>query len=358
MGKKEDFLFGDRFTEYIMTMIPNARLASGGKEIVCKCKYCMDSLDPTHGHMYIKVPQDKSDAPVFHCFKCQTAGVLDSRTLIEWGIYDPVIGTEIDKINKTAAKSKKNVGYNRDWYQLFNHVDDYNLAHKKLNYINQRLGTDLSIETCLKEKIIFNLEDVLRYNKIDTFTRNPNIIHQINDNFVGFLSLDNNFINFRRICEEGIVYESIDKRYINYNIHGKLDNTEKMYVLPATIDLTNPYPVDIHIAEGPFDILSIKYNLRGCSNGIYAAITGSGYKGLVKHIITNFEIFNFTLHMYPDNDALGDLRAMEEIYNMIKPYSAQMYIHRNEGEKDFGVPMDRIHEQIYMLNNGGLFRVK
>lgn len=345
-----DLLFGDQFASFIKSLMPGAKIASGGKEIICRCKYCPDSSDPNHGHMYIKVPRDKDEIPMFHCFKCQTSGIIDSRTLLEWGIYDPIMGTEIDKFVKKASKNKKFLGYTRDWYPLTNFVGNYNLANQKLDYINRRIGTQITIEECLKNKIILNLGEVLEYNKIDKLTRHPNIIQQLNDYFVGFLSLDGNFVNLRRTCEEGIVFESIDKRYINYNIHDKKDNTEKMYIMPTVVDLSSPQKVNIHIAEGPFDILSIRYNLRGAEpQAIFAAVTGSGYKGLVMHLITTFKIFYFDLHVYPDNDKFGDSRTVEELYRLVKPYGANLYEHRNtyQNEKDFGVPMSKIREKIY-----------
>ena len=150
------------------------------------------------------------------------------------------------------------------------------------------------------------------------YTRHPNIVNQLNQYFVGFLSLDNNFVNLRRMCNEGIVYNGIDKRYINYNIHGKKDNTEKMYILHSNVDLTSPKRIQIHIAEGPFDILSIKHNLRlNESNSIYAAIMGS--KDMINELI-----------------------------NIVDPFNATLYEHRNlyPGEKDFGVPLSRINETI------------
>ena len=347
-----NFMFGEDFSNFIKAMIPGAHEASGGKEIVCRCRYCPDSTDPNHGHMYISVPQDQDDPILFHCFKCQTSGLVDSRTLMDWGIYDPTIGVAADKIIARASKTKKFLGYNRTWYPFVNYVANKQLAAKKLKYINQRLGTSITESECMKQKIILNLWDALDRNRIQEYTRHPNIVQQLDEHFVGFLSLDNNFVNMRRICDSGIVYSSIDKRYINYNIHGKKDNTEKMYVMPAVLDLTIPRKVNIHIAEGPFDILSIRYNLRKDESdySIFAAVTGSGYKGLVMHFINTFKIFYFDLHVYPDNDKFGDNRMVEELNYLISPYGATLYEHRNTspGEKDFGVPLNRINEKIYI----------
>lgn len=348
---RESFLFGSQFVDYIKSMIPGAHEASGGNEIVCRCRYCPDSTDPNHGHMYISVPQSTDDPILFHCFKCQTSGLVDSRTLMDWGIYDPIIGVTADKIISKAVRSKKFVGYNREWFPFINYVNNRQLASQKINYINRRLGTNLTEDDCMRQKIILNLKDALDRNRIDQYTRHPNIVQQLNDNFVGFLSLDNNFVNMRRLCDEGVVYDSIDKRYINYNIHNKKDNTEKMYVMPTTIDMAVPKKVNIHVAEGPFDILSIRYNLRynETDNAIFAAVTGSGYRGLVMHLINTFKIFYFDLHVYPDNDKFGDSRMVQDLNYLVSPYGATLYEHRNihEGEKDFGVSPDRIEEKVY-----------
>lgn len=340
--------FRDNFVNFMKSSIPEIKEVSGGTELVCYCKYCPDSK--SHGHMYIKIPQSQDDPILFHCFKCQTSGILDSRKLIEWGIYDPIIGLELDKINSKINRSNKLYSSIKERLPILNHVYDFNLANMKLKYLNDRLGTNLSINECLSQKIVFNLKDVLDYNNIESYTRHPSIINQLNWNFIGFLSLDNNFVNLRRLCDEGIVYKSIDSRYINYNICGKHDNTEKMYVLPTTIDLSSSQKINIHIAEGPFDILSIRYNLRKESaNNIFAAITGSGYHGLINHLINTFQIFYFDLHIYPDNDNFGTRELVDSIYQNIKPYGAALYEHRNisPGEKDFGVNSGRIVEKIY-----------
>ena len=62
--------------------------------------------------------------------------------------------------------------------------------------------------------------------------------------------------------------------------------------------------------------------------------------------INKYSIFYFNLHLYPDNDKYGDI--IEDIYNVIYPYGATLYEHRNvyPGEKDFGVPIERISENI------------
>ena len=344
----KNFIVGDQFADYFCKMVPSARVVSGGKEILCRCMYCMDSNDPNHAHFYIHIPSDKDDPAFYNCFKCHSSGVVTSKKLMEWGIYDPLIGTNIDAINKFAIDHGKMNPGESIIFRFTPGVLDNNLAQSKLDYINNRLGINLSIQDALKEKIVLNLRDNIQINRLK-FTRDPNIVNQLNDNFVGFLSVDNNFVNLRRICDEGIVYKSIDKRYINYNLHDVRDNTLKYYVLPTSLDLSFNRRIDFHIAEGPFDILSIKYNLRHDEQAIYAAVGGSDYLNMIITIMNYFKIYYINLHIYPDNDNPGGYDVMRNILNYIRPYGIPVYIHRNKypGEKDFGVPLSRIDEQIY-----------
>ena len=351
MKNKNKYLFGDKFSKFITSIIPGSKEVSGGKEILCRCRYCPDSSDPNHAHMYIHIPDAPDDPALFHCFKCHASGIIDSKRLMEWGLYDPLIAMNLESINKKAKISGKLTGYDRIIYRFRNAIMDQELANQKLNYINSRLGLNLNLSDYMKDKVIFNLKDALSYNDIRNYTRYPNIVDQLNDYFIGFLSIDNNFVNLRRICDEGIVYNSIDKRYINYNIHDKKDNTEKFYVLPTKLDLSRMNKIQVHIAEGPMDILSIKYNVRNREPGLYCAIGGSAYKQIVMHLISTLKIFYFDLHIYPDNDNPGGYNIMRDIKEYVKPFGISTYIHRNTypGEKDFGVPKTRIVESINFI---------
>lgn len=339
--------FINEYKDFLLANIPSARQVAGGKEVLCRCFYCSDSADPSHAHMYISLP--KSDKPsMFHCVKCHSSGIVNANTLMAWGIYDSYIATQLG----TIAKNSKNKGYSEYKRVIpFMRLQTYdaNLAINKLNYINNRLGLHFSLQDLEQEKIVLNLGDFIQANHISSLTRHPNIINQLNQYFCGFLSFDNNFINCRRICDDGIVYKGIDKRYINYNIFNKEDNTEKFYLMPATIDLNYPAPINIHIAEGPFDIVSIKYNVSDHnSRNIYVGITGSTYKGTLRHLITTLGLFYINVHVYPDNDDSGDSYIMRDLIEYLSPYNMHIYIHRNSYpyEKDYGVPKDRIIDSI------------
>ena len=346
---KQNNLFGDEYISFLQSTITSAKPVAGGREVLCRCFYCPDSTDPTHGHMYISVPQNADEPSEFHCKKCGAAGYVTTNRLIEWGIYDPAIGMKLDAGYKKSMTKIKTSG-NRLVYNLVNGVINKDLASEKVSYINDRLGTAFSMQDLINMNVVLNLEDLLKINNINDMTRHPTIISQLNKYFVGFLSADRNFVNLRRMCPEGVVYKSIDMRYVNYNIFNKRDNTEKMYIVSANI---NPLlPMEIHLAEGPFDILQI-YNIRSFDHGLYCAIGGSGYAHVMNFLIDTLKLYGYiNIHIYPDNDSIGTQDKMMRIAKFYQPYGFKFFIHRNiyPGEKDMGCHISRINESITEIN--------
>lgn len=337
------------FREFLKSsIIPFAKDASGKTEINCRCFYCADSKDIRKGHFYINCDFSDDKPPWFYCQKCHTTGVVSSNHLLEWGIYDPEVAINLTKYNKRIMSLSKNRKFKSNYvYNIRNTIiNNDKLSEYKLNYINNRLGANLSYRDCLDMKIILNLKDLLKENKLKP-TRHNNIIDQLDSNFVGFISFDNAFISMRNL-EIGKVYSNIDKRYINYNIFDSFENTKRFYTIPTTLDITNINPIKLNIAEGAFDILGIYYNLfNGKSdNSIFTSVGGSGYLGLIRFFVVTQKLFNLEIHIYADNDIERD--KMIYISNLIKPFGFRFYLHRNiyPGEKDFGVPKNRIKETI------------
>ena len=346
-------IFNMRVAEYIAFLTshikPFAKLVAGNREVNCRCFYCTDSSNRNKGHFYISVPS--SDEPsFFYCQKCRTQGIVTNERLMEWGIFDSQMGIELTRYNSKILSMSKNKRFADNYiYNIRNtFVSDDKLSLYKLKYINDRIGTNFTFKDCIDNKIVLNINDLIKTNKLE-LTRNPNIIDQLDTNFIGFLSYDNAFINMRNL---GIkeVYHTIDKRYINYNIFDKYDNTMKFYVLPTIIDLNIPEPVRLHMAEGPFDILSIKYNVaERTDRDIFASVTGSSYKGCLRHFLTKLGIYNLEVHMYMDNDQ--SMNQAYEISNLLSYFNTPLYLHRNvyEGEKDYGVTKDRIVDSIIRI---------
>jgi hypothetical protein len=336
----------------IKQYLPEAKLASGGKELVCRCRFCGDSLkDLRSGHFYISLPTD-TDPAFFNCFKCGAKGILTPRTLAEIGIFDSDMIMKLSAFNNEVMKYDKNKVYKSiDIFNLkYLQIRDSEIARTKLNYINSRIGVNFNYNDLISNKIILNLSDVFYNNPNLNGTRDESIIKQLDFSFIGFISEDNCFANMRNLTP-GKVSQVIDKKYINYIIFNKYDNTQKFYIPPVDINLCLPQRTKIHIAEGPFDILSVKYNLRRESkNNIYTAIGGNSYLHMVQHFIWVYGILNAEFHIYLDNDVNGNY-VSNNIADFLEPYNIPLHIHTNEysGEKDFGVPIQKISERVVQL---------
>lgn len=343
----------EAYRDLLLSKIKTAKLVSGGTTIACRCFYCPDGKSLNSKHFYISIPPDNQTPSLYYCHKCHASGVVDYKKLIEWDIYDDNISVALTEHNKRCAISGKNkIYYNNSIAMLrYYHVTDSESARIKANYINTRLGTNLTYNDFIRLKIVINIEDIITDTYLyqqPVLTRDANIVNQINNNFIGFITVDNKVVNCRRVCEEGLVYKSIDKRYINYNLYSGFQNSVNYYAIPATISGVPNERINIHIAEGAFDILSIYFNLRHCEQGIYSSVGGGNYIAPIMYYLERFGLSYCEIHIYPDNDNVGSDTVMNKIANYLRPMRIPLYVHRNlcEGQKDFGVPLNCIKEYI------------
>lgn len=343
----------NEYIAFLLSHFKNAKVVKGGRGVACRCPECPDGKSADSRHFGITIPQSDTEPSLYNCFLCHTKGVITYQKLLEWDVFDDKIAIEITEHNKKCSYVSSNAKYyNKAVYNLYNYkTRDDESSRLKLAYINTRLGTNLSYEDCRRLKIALNLYDILNANHITYLSRNKNITDQLDKYFLGFISIDNSFLNMRRVCDKGIVYEGIDKRYINYEIFDKFDNSERFYTIPTSIDLLDPRPIKMNIAEGPMDILQIYLGLRNKEPGIYTSIAGNNYYGQVIYFLNMFKLINIEIHIYPDNDESGSNKKMNYIANSLRKLNLPLYIHRNmyPGEKDFGVPLNRIQESVVRI---------
>ena len=337
----------------MMMNFPDAKRAQGDRWVIMRCRYCGDSSNPNSRHMGVKVPQD-NDVPFFNCFKCHTSGPVTVNTLLKWGLDDNnAIVDYSDYVSRVSKLPQNKKVLNTNTYKLRNNIiSQSRISEIKLNYINNRLGLSLSYEELLSKKIVLNLNDLLQSNHINNITRDRMIVDQLDKGFLGFISQDNAFVNMRRLVSENKVDSSISKRYINYNIFGKFDNTLRYYTIPTRIDITIPKKIKIYIAEGPFDILSIYYNLVPDHNhSIFTSILGSSYMQVIQFFLVDMRLPYVEFHLFVDNDIQDE--KIFPIARALYYFNIELYIHRNryQGEKDYGVPKDRIIDDMYTMFN-------
>lgn len=331
---------------YILSTIPDARLVSGGKEIVMRCRFCGDSSNLSHKHFYIGLGYDNKPI-MFNCFKCGEAGILTPNILREIDLLDYSIAERVVQFNKQSSRDDNNYRINSNteiYYMRNNFIRNSEISYIKRDYINSRLGLNLSFNELLDNKIVLNLRDILDLNNI-RYDSNSKFLNELDQHFVGFMSEDNNFIIERNVDS------ATDLRYYKYNVHGKINTDKRYYILPCNIDMTDPRPINVHIAEGPFDILSIKYNVvNNDEQNIFIAMGGKAYKNIIRHIITHMGLFNINIHLYVDAD-VSDY-TIKNVIKFIQPFNLNIYLHRNgfQNEKDYGVPKSQIIDNIFQLN--------
>jgi hypothetical protein len=199
-------------------------------------------------------------------------------------------------------------------------------------------------------KIILNLKDYLVANHIKFITRNQKSIDEIDRGFIGFLSVDNGFINMRRIVEEGVLSQYTDHRHLVYNIYNSVDNNHRFYIIGKNVDTSRR--IKLYICEGAFDVLGLYYNIlqyRYEDNVVIGSAGGKEYLTLIRFFLCEMGLIDVEIHLCPDSDI--EQYKMDRIKEFLRPLYIPVYVHRNvaPGEKDFGVSRDRINEGIMKM---------
>lgn len=138
-------------------------------------------------------------------------------------------------------------------------------------------------------------------------------------------------------------------------LNQSLKNPASFYSIPNSIDLMYTNKIDIHIAEGTFDILSIYSNVNksNLKNHYYFAACGFGYTSVLSYLIYTGLNTGLTIHIYSDKDK-SDYNHREYIKKLdsnIGTWFDRIFIHRNQfpHEKDYGVPGNFIEDSKYKI---------
>lgn len=315
----------------------------GESQLSVRCPFCGDShknLNSTH--FYIKIDVNNNEEPVlFNCVRCDTGGVLSPQVMRMLEVHDIHINSELTSYNKKAVKSiYRSIGLKDNELKLkiqpSVQMDNTYIRNKK--YIENRLGRSFTFEELEKLKVVLKFSDFLKFNKIEQITCHPKKAIMLNNDYVGFLTVRNEFINFRQV-ENNNKY---GRRYEKYKVVPNLDNTRKFYSIPNQIDLMTPEPIVINIAEGVFDILGVFYHLHDGvqHNMIHVAACGAGFINVILYFIKKGIVGNVIINLYSDSDRSP--QEYRKLYNQIKPWVHEINLFYNEKEKDYGVPLNRI----------------
>lgn len=318
-----------------------------------RCQQCGDSMTLSHAHLSIHIDVD-DDLPMFYrCFRCNDSGIVDKHKLVEWGIY--LTDDDISSLDIYTKKSKKKYkGMFNDNYEDYFIPDPINdiIQDMKIGYLNSRIGSNFTLADARDLKIVTDLLGMYQANNIPLNTEgDTKLLQYIHHNFLGFLSVNNN-----RIMCRNMKPELTDKDYRWYNIilNQKNMNPYTFYSIPNTIDLYYTHTINIYVAEGIFDILSIYYNLQDKrkENNFYYASCGAAASNVLGFLIDRGINTGINLHLYADKDKSDSFHMKYLMYNSeLYQWCDKIIIHRNQydGEKDYGVHKDHIIDSYHTI---------
>lgn len=347
--------FQEMLREQLHLLFPDFKESSNKKEVMINCPMCLEEgRKDSNYHMYISLGYDNKP-PMYNCFKNSNhRGILTKSFLERYTQYSQYLNTDLlSELSKHNSRMSDLGRYRAN--KLGNYNFETNLSKNdklsilKLSYINKRLGVNLTLEDIQRMKIILNINEFISSNGIKSITRSQYTMNLLNEYFLGFLTNNNSTIILRNLVKDrDKLPEIVHDRYIKYSIINNNQFTG-YYIIPTQCDIYKQ--INIHIAEGTFDILSIFCNLRNMNTiqNIYASIGGNSYLSLIKYFLIECGIINPIFHIYIDNDIPRSF--IDKISNSLKPLGIRVFIHFNsfKNEKDFGVDKDHITEVYYEL---------
>ena len=322
--------------------LPVCNVNDDKTEYTVRCPYCGDSTkDPTHAHLGLHIDLNQDDLMIYNCFRCGESGVITDSTLEDLGIYLTEQDVrEFRSYNKKIAKLTNRAIIRTERFKVPICTPTQTTEPKRL-YLNRRLGLDFSYEDMGKCKIF---PSILQFMQANELVMLPGVtdrgIWMLENFYIGFLSSNNNLLTFRNIGTKG-------KRYYKVILNPYNADNNTFYSIPSQLDLLYTGDLHVHIAEGTFDILSIKYNLRPqYEHQAFYASCGYSYMAILKNLARNGIVTNLIPHIYADRD-----KTDRDHWKLLKSspvyaFTEHVYLHRNgvETEKDYGVPIGQIRD--------------
>lgn len=333
----------ERVYRFLKT-VPRFKESGDGKQVTCKCPFCGDSTKSDHGHFSIKVDTDPGEPMWYKCFRasCEEKGVLTPKVLELMGCRDVDTLMELDNYNKTVnVKSDKDfIAKQSRAYQIVNVIRSDN--ETKLKYLNMRLGVQFDPDLLRKFKIQLSLYSFLDINFIRTLPFSKKRCDILDEYTICFLSMYDDYMICRDITKNLVT----GYRYTIYRTSGTPSpNDMKLYCIPTELDLLDPDPAEINIAEGTFSIIGAYLHCKEghfARNNIWLANCGSEYEKTILHVVKQFGLTDVIIHIWSDSEI--PLSKYEKLYHKIEDRMniVGFRVHYNQIADDFGHPAKEI----------------
>ena len=332
-----------QFVLFLREYFPEGSIVSDGKEYVCRCRLCGDSIrNPDKMRFYISL-NDPSGMIFYHCFNCGSGGILTVKVMRTLCNAPSEILLMLADLNK---KYKKTRYLPREGILKMEYEDvlDDSLNRAKLKYLNERLGLDLSYREWINHKIVFSLGNLIQKNHLK-LNQPYNSIKDYDAYYIGALSTNNCICYLRCVNLDD---SSIKKKHVKYSILTTYD-AKRYFTLPSECDWGSH--IRINLSEGIFDNLGVFFHLRerNKTNEIYTSVGSKAYMSAIKMYLGEYGFLDCEFHLYADNDVEDYL--LDQIKDYCKPIHIPVYRHYNakSGEKDFGVTSANIIDKQYTL---------
>lgn len=342
-------------TDTLVYLLQDAKVNNSGNEIICHChNISCDDRSSSHGHLYIKV-QDGTPL-LYHCFKCNTSGIVNSQFIRDYLGYSPEekLLVIIDSYNRNFDKryfpKVSGLGGIRSYLNDIPIASSNDNDLSALHYISNRLGFAVTPEYVKNKRIIVSLASFLKLNGIYLARDKYNLAVA---KTVGFLSDTGAMVNLRFI-EPNQKY-----RYYKLNIYGNNIDTS-YYIFSSNSSNTIDIGKDLHIyiGEGPFDVLGYENYLANTADGvpensIFCAAGGKSYTAALSYILLKYNLglnnIKLDIHYLLDREIDVNLVKYDYLSSKISSiYNMEVCYHKNvfDNEKDFGVPINRIKDMM------------
>jgi len=305
-----------------------AKFNSGKTNIISYCPWCELDSTKNHGHLYLECIDNQNQMPVFHCFKCEDVN-KSKGTLVKLLRYlriDPRKYISEDILN--SKSSERNYDYYKKSLTVHKHkinTQNFDLYRLKKQYIISRLGYEYNIDRI--PRLIFNIREFLRENKIDLKDKNR-FIDYYEKSFIGFVSDDGTMMILRNIDNNS------PYRYVKLALVENKNFFKDLYTIKS--GQTKKGSNTIILCEGIFDLLVAINNIelqevknKSC---IWASVLGCGYMNAISSALDRCKLTSSNVIILSDRD------KNENYYWKIKkhPSVLNLEVNWNKYNKDFG----------------------
>lgn len=336
-------------------------------EINIRCPICGDSIkSERHAHLYIRIPRNDDEPWLCFCHRCNYSGLINQDLfrkitglsssnskdlIISFSKYQNV--TKNNRTNGIKHDYGMNALLNRRNVGISNSKNPLN--DLKMEYINDRLGLNLSYNDLKKYKIILDLNEINQVNHLGLENSMRNL-NYISTNYMGFISHDNEYCILRYVGDKlGLdrnnpFYNNNNfkpMRYLNYSLfpsNDGYDRGNKFYIIPNKIEMMCN-TLKLNITEGIFDILGVYHhvlNMERNDDTLNVAICGFSYLPAIEYILS-LGFINIEFNLYIDADKIKEIKYT---INRLKdnPFikRSKFRVYYNGLNKDFGIRKETI----------------